>query len=84
MKLRGRIGALQFPDVTDVEETGCSGQSGLLCPDGAGRPSDHEDQSVAFPLPEIYDFRSAIIWTFFIFQCIVFLAFRFVSKVTCR
>ena len=61
MKLRGRIGALQFPDVTDVEETGCSGQSGLLCPDGAGRPLGRVDQSVAFPLPG----KHHLLWSFF-------------------
>ena len=60
MKLRGRIGALQWPRVTDVEETGCSGQSGLSCQDGAGRPLGRGDQSVAFPLPEIYDFRGEL------------------------
>ena len=60
MKLRGRIGALQWPRVTDVEETGCSGQSGLLCPDDAGRPLGRGDQSVAFPLPEIFDFRGGL------------------------
>ena len=52
MKLRGRtIGALQWPVVTGVEGTGCSGQSGLSCQDGAGPPLGRVDQSVAFPLP---------------------------------
>ena len=64
MKLRGRtIGALQWPAVTGVEGTGCSGQSGLSCQDGAGPPLGRVDQSVAFPLPGKYHLNSGLLWT---------------------
>ena len=61
MKLRGRIGALHWPRVTGVEETGCSGQNELSFQDGAGRPLGRVDQSVAFPLPG----KHHLLWSFF-------------------
>ena len=55
-ELRLRIGALQRPDVTGVEETGCIDQSEPLCQDGAGRSLGRATQNAACPLPGKYFF----------------------------